>query len=166
MRSRSISSVLAAGALTLAMVVPASAATVSEGFTLATGLTVTNIPASVTYEAVGGGDLQPGAVSEVSVIAPYISSNGTVVMSMTSTDFSGASAMSGDVREVRGVNASGGISVDGGFADWAIVSTTPNRIHVVAPDSATFDLEMRVTPPGNAAAGSYSGSVELTFSNV
>lgn len=162
--------ILAAGLLVLAAAAPVSAATVTEGFTVATEITVTNVPASLTYEAVGGGDIGPGDPSDAEMISPNVTSNGDVAVTFSGSNFTGPQALDESIREVMGSTGTGMTRNPAWSGSWTatnIVESYGSGSGLIytgtAPVSGTFDLSLRVTPPVDAMPGAYSGSVVLTF---
>ena len=161
---------------------PVSAATLSDGFTVSTSLTVTGIPASLTYEAIGGGPMGPGGTSGVTVILANITTNANLEVSVSGTDFSGPQTVGKAARYLAMNDASTALEPTGafgtaaqassgaaGFADFGQPQLNDGSVLYIgtAPiNGENLGLELYVELPAQLAPGSYSGSVDFTFASV
>ena len=170
MKARLVS-LMAAGLLALATAAPVGAVTIGDGFEVTTTLTVLNVPASITYEAVGGGALDPGEESAVVTISPDVSSNGDVSVTYSVPGgFTGPATLPASVRQVAMLDGANGFTRNAGlgpaFYDSDFFGGYDPLYSASQPTNATFDMELKVLVPASAAPGTYTGSMELSFTNV
>jgi hypothetical protein len=154
-------SIILALAAVLALAIPASADNVTEGFTVGPYLTVSGIPASITY-TLGGNDLLPGQTSDAKDIVVAVLTNADLTVNFSGTAFG---ALSQDIREVKFTDGPQ-YTIDPAVADWATTSDA-EAVHPVVSSmggtDADFGVHLRVTVPADTLRGGYSGSITLSF---
>lgn len=162
MSHRSRRSALAlAATLALALAVPVSAASITESLTVNTVLTITGIPASISYGAV-----DPGGQSGQQTFSANVTSNNPWTFRMSGSDFTGASTIGKSARQGQLGLAAGSVtsiapSTWTGFDNAAFDGTTLNASG--SAGSGSFNVDLRVNVPANAPGGAYSGTITYTF---
>lgn len=141
------------------------AATVSESLTVTSSLTVTGIPATISY-----GSVDPGLTSGTQAFTAAVTGNSGWSLDVTSTGFSasGGKTISLSQRDLQIVSATGGTTTAVGtwtaFGVGSLASTTPEASGPTG--SSGFDANLRVRVPAAAQAGAYTATVTFTFTAV
>jgi hypothetical protein len=165
---RTLRAAVAALALALAIAPVVSAATVTDSFTVNGTLTVTGIPATISY-----GNLDDGTTSSVQVIDASVTTNAPWQMTVTGTDFdrAGGGSLPKSVRQVL-LSSTGALAqfqVTPGPSSWqpfdaaTLSDGTPDA---TGPAGSGINVrsELRIVLPGGTTAGNYSGQIVYTFS--
>lgn len=152
---------LAAATLLLGGALPAAAETVSDGFSVSSALSVTGIPASVSY-----GTVAPGATSGMETIDAHVTSNGPWHANVEGSGFAGpgSTTLPKSVRQLK-LSQSGGIALDApvewrDFGDPSLEDAAPEATGG-SGEGLLLRAELRVAVPATAPAGAYSGSIEI-----
>jgi hypothetical protein len=158
----------AAALLLLAGLAPAALAGTSDvpdSFTVNGTLTVTGIPASISY-----GNVDAGATSAIQSIDANVASNTNWGMFLTGSGFSGPAALPSSVRRAQiSVAAPGSIqSGTASFFGFDAAILTDSNPEVFGPPTAGLGVhtDLRVVIPPAAATGAYSGTVTFTFQAI
>lgn len=158
---RNIRAAVAALALVLAVAPAAMAATISESVTVNSVLTVTGIPASISY-----GTLDPGTTSGVQSFTASVTANSGYTYRVSGSDFTGPGTIGKVNRESKLALASGS-TIASGLDNWTNFANSAydgsNVVVTGNAGSSSFLTELRLTIPGATAPGSYSGSITYTF---
>lgn len=161
--SRSISrfAALAAAALLALAVAPVQAADTTDGFSVNGSLSVTGIPATLSY-----GALDPGSVSGIQTVDARVTSNGAWTANISGTGFTGAATLPKSVRQLQ-LSAGPGITTDAPVSWRDFGDASLDDPEAEATGAAGSDLlvrsELRVNVPPTTPAGSYSGTISFTF---
>jgi hypothetical protein len=151
----------------LAIAPVASAATVTDSFSVNGTLTVTGIPATISY-----GNLADGTTSAVQVIDASVTANTPWQMTVTGTDFdrTGGGNLPKSVREVL-LSSTGALAQfqvtpgPGAWQPFDAATLSDGTPDATGPAGAGINVrsELRVVIPGGTSAGDYSGTIEYTF---
>lgn len=173
--TRNVRAIVGALVLTLALVTPAFAGTsnVTDSFTVNGTVTVTGIPATISY-----GALDDGTTSATQTIDASITANSNWTMKITGTDFArtGGGTLSKSVRQVLlSTIATGGgapsFEVTPSPTAWqafdaaTLTNATPD-VTGVPGASIPLRSELRIVLPGGTQSGAYQGTITYTFSAV
>ena len=170
MRNR-ILMALAGALLTVGLVgLPTAGSTIPETFTVTPTLTVTLANTSINY-----GSLPPGGTpATFSPLGGTVTSNGRVRVAFSGSAFTGPATLNQDIRYVHVYDVGNALEANpatglGGANQEKTTSELEALSNIyestTAVSAAPFALNLYVRVPDTAAPGSYSGSVELTFTN-
>lgn len=164
--SRLRAALVAAVILTLAAVPVASAQTVTESFTVNGTITVSGIPASLSY-----GALDAGQQSAVQTIDALVTANAAWGFDISGSDFTGPTSLSKSIRDgLISTNAGGtaaGVTFDApltwrSFGEASLTDPTPEATGPAGVSGVLVRTELRINVPGGTPAGAYSGTLTIT----
>jgi hypothetical protein len=144
---------------------PTTATEIDEHVSVLPQLAVNGVTAAITYDKHGSA-IEPGAVSDMESFT--VSSNTSVQVYFSASDFSGPVMLPADTRAVRLGRGRGGLdrhpSASARTSPTSeVVGWNPIYSSVGAVEGATFRVHLHVGPPVDAVAGHYTASTELVF---
>ena len=159
--SRKLHAAAAALVMALAIAPVASAATIDESLTVNSTLTVTGIPASISY-----GSIDPGSTSAAyPVNATVVTNAAGWQLRMSGSDFTGPATLGKINREGQIDQPPFGTSAVTSWTNFANSAFDGSSVTASGPTGSTaVNMAFRVNIPGGQAPGNYTGTITYTFS--
>lgn len=159
--TRSFRALVGALALALAIVPSAFASNITESLTVNSVITVTGVPASISY-----GTVDPGLTSSTQSFTASVTANSGYVFRMSGSNFTGAGTISKSARYGQ-LGGGSNVTISGptSFTDFGAAAFDGTTVLVTGNSgSSSFNTDLRVAVPANQAPGSYAGTITYTFS--